>query len=70
MQYQFEILTLPLPSPLVPIPFTKEVGWTPAISKTIAPVKEKFCRVLETPLNVVEMFKNLQVVYIVFTWLP
>ena len=41
-------LTLPLPSPLVPTPFTKgEDRPDPhAISKTIAPMNFKFCRVL------------------------
>ena len=29
----------------------------PAISKTVAPMKLKFCRVLETPLKVLEMLK-------------
>ena len=56
-------LTLPFPSLLVPTPFTKGGGGgssrppPPAISKTVAPMNMKFCRVLETPLKVLEMFK-------------
>ena len=53
-------LTLPLPSLLVPTPFTKGGGGRadpPAISKTVAPMNLKFCRVLETPLKVLEMLK-------------
>ena len=33
------------------------VGPTPAISKTVAPTNFKFCRVLETSFNVLEMLK-------------
>ena len=29
----------------------------PAISKTVAPMNVKFCRILETPLKVLEMLK-------------
>ena len=51
-------LTLPFPSLLVPTPFTKGVEPTPpAISKTVAPMNVKFCRVLETLLKVLEMLK-------------
>ena len=32
-----------------------------AISKTVAPINLKFCRILETPFNVLEMLK-------LFTW--
>ena len=35
------------------------------MSKTVASMNLKFYRLLETPLNVLEMLK---VVYIVFTW--
>ena len=42
-------------------PFTKGGGGvepTPiAISKTVAPMNLKFCRVLETPMKVLEMLK-------------
>ena len=51
-------LTLPFPSLLVPTPFTKgRADLPPAISKTVAPMNVKFCRVLETPLKVLEMLK-------------
>ena len=51
-------LTLPLPSLLVPTPFTKGVCQTPlTISKTIALMNLKFCRVLETSFKVSEMLK-------------
>ena len=50
---------------------TNLVAYSSCIStiyaKTVAPMNVKLCRVLETPLNVLEMLK---VVYIVFTWLP
>ena len=49
----------PFPSLLVLTPFTKGgggVGWTPpAISKTFASMNLKFCRTLETSLNVLEI---------------
>ena len=49
-------LTLPLPSFLVPTPFTKGGRPDPSdISNTIFPMNLKFCRVLETSLNVLEM---------------
>ena len=52
------ILTHPLPSLLVPTPFTKEVGGPGrAISETVAPMTVKFCRVLESPLKGLEMLK-------------
>ena len=58
----YDMLTLPLPSLLAP--FTKGGGGggggtsrPPAILKTIAPMNMKFCRVLETPLKVLEMLK-------------
>ena len=38
----------------------------PAISKTVAPMNAKFCRLLETSLNVLEILKF---VYVVFTCL-
>ena len=52
-------LTLPLPSLLVPPPYTKRgrPESPPAISKTVAPMNVKFCRVLEKSLNVLEMLK-------------
>ena len=55
-------LTLPLPSLLVPTPFTNWGGGggraeSPAISKTVAPMNVNFCMVLETPLKVLEMLK-------------
>ena len=51
-------LTFPLPSLLVP--GGGEVGGrpdSPAISKTIAPMNVKFCRILDTSLNILEMLK-------------
>ena len=52
---------------MVPIPYTKGGGGgggagrpapcLAAISKTVAPMSVKFCRVLETFLNVLEMLK-------------
>ena len=59
------LLILPLPSLLVPTPYTRGEG-PAAISKTVAPMNLKFCRVLETSFNV---FRNGKVLYIVFTWL-
>ena len=52
-------LTLRFPSLLVPTPFTKGGSSLPppTISKTIAPMNLKFCRVLETPFKVLEMLK-------------
>ena len=55
-------LTLPLPSLLVPTPYTKAGGEggrpdPPAISKTVGPMSVKFCRVSETSLNILEMLK-------------
>ena len=51
-------LTLPVPSLLVPTPYTKGgSSRPPAISNTVAPMNLKFCRVLETPLKVLEMLK-------------
>ena len=52
--------TLSLPSRLVPTTFTKGGGGGGsagplAISKTVVPVNVKFCRVLETPLNFLEI---------------
>ena len=56
-----EYMTLPLPKLLVPTPYTKGGGLglagPPAVSKTFAPMYVKFCRVLETSLNVLEMLK-------------
>ena len=58
IQIAKELLTLPLPSLLVPTPFTKGVEPTPqAISKTVAPMNVQFCKVLETPLKVLEMLE-------------
>ena len=53
------MLTLPLPSLLVPTPFTKGRGSAgpPCYLKTCCPISVKFCRVLETPLKVLEMLK-------------
>ena len=61
------MLTLPLPSLLVPTPFTKAGGGggggggerTPssAISETVARMNVKFYRVSETPSEVFEMLK-------------
>ena len=50
---------LPLPSRLVPTPYTKGGGSAgrPAISKTIPPMNLKFCRVLEASFTVLEMLK-------------
>ena len=50
------------PNLLVPTPFTKGGGRADppppqAISGTVAPINVKFCRVLETPLKVLEMLK-------------
>ena len=59
--------TFPLPSLLVPTPFTKGGGGSarpPAISKTVVPMNMKFCRVLETPLKVLE--KMLSCLYSVY----
>ena len=52
------LLTLSLPSLLVPTPFTKGKGEADpsAISKTVTPMNLKFCRVLQTPLKALEMF--------------
>ena len=52
-------LTLPFPSLLVPTPFTKGGRAEPpsTISKTVTPMNLKFCRILETPLKVLEMLK-------------
>ena len=52
-------LSLPLPSLLLSTPFTRGGGTAghPAISKTVALMKVKFCRVLETSLNVLEILK-------------
>ena len=55
-------LTLPVPSLLVriPTPYTKKgvgSGGPPAISKTVALMNLKLCRVLETSFNVLEMLK-------------
>ena len=57
-----KLLTLPFPSLLVPTyPHLLQGGGgradPPAISKTVAPMNVKFCRVLETPLKVLEMLK-------------
>ena len=55
-------LTLPLPSLLVPTPYTKGGGGggrpdSSAISKAVTPMNVKFCRELETSLNVLKMLK-------------
>ena len=54
-------LTFPLPSFLVPTPYTKGRGGDlpdpTAISKTIASMNLKFCRVLATSFNVLVMLK-------------
>ena len=60
--YVRKALTLPFASLLVPTPFTQGRGGRgssrpPAISKTVAPMNVRFCRVLETPFKVSEMFK-------------
>ena len=55
-----KMLTLPFPSLLVPTPFTKGGGGvepTPSYLKTVTLIDLKFCRVLETPLKVLEMLK-------------
>ena len=55
------MLTLPVPSLLAPTPYTKGEGGgsagPPAISKTVAPINLKFCRVLEPSFNVLELLK-------------
>ena len=51
-------LTLPVPNLLVPTPDTKGAGGRPdllGISKTVAPMNLKFCRVSETSFNILEM---------------
>ena len=53
-------LTLPLPSLLVPTPFTKEGGGSARPScclKNRSPYEREICRILETPLTVLEMLK-------------
>ena len=64
MQIKFSPLTLPLPSLLVPF-YQGEggVAGPPAvskISKTVVPMNMRFCMVLETSLNVLEMLKFLK----------
>ena len=56
-------LTLLVPSLLVPIPYTKGGGAarSPAISKTLAPMNLKFCRVLETSFKILEMLKGMEI---------
>ena len=53
------MFTLPLPSLLVCTPFTKGggVAGPPDISKTVAPINLKFCTVLETSLNFLQILK-------------
>ena len=50
-------LTLPFPSLLVLTPFTKEGGFGSSYLKNCCPMNLKFCRILETPLKVLEMLK-------------
>ena len=56
---EHKMLTLPLPSLLVPTPYTNGGGLAgpPIILKTFAPMNVKFCRVLETHFNVLGMLK-------------
>ena len=54
-----DTLTLPFPSLLVPTPGGVGRADPPAISKPVVPMNVKFCRVLETPLKVLEMLKLL-----------
>ena len=64
LRQSFCLLTFPLPSLLVPTPFTQGGGFRadpPAISETVVPMNVKFCGILETPLKVLEMLK-------LFTW--
>ena len=62
---------IPLPSFLVPAPYTKGGRPDPpAISKTVAFMNMKFCRVLETSLNVLEMLSCLHSVYLVIIVAP
>ena len=65
LHYKNVILTLPLLSLLAPTPIPGGVGgWpdpSPAISKTVVPMNLKFCGILETSINVLEMLK-------LFTW--
>ena len=55
--HQKAILTLPIPSLLVPTPDTNGGGGggPPAISETLGPMNLKFCRALKTSLNVSEI---------------
>ena len=55
--YPYIGLTLPVPSLLVPTPDTGGSEGPPAISKTLAPMNLKLCRVLETSFNVLKMLK-------------
>ena len=53
-------LTLPVPSLLVPTPYTKGGGGSagpPAIPKTLASMNLKFYRILDTSFDVLEMLK-------------
>ena len=58
------MLTFPLPSLMVPTPFTKGGrgggglgGRADYLKNVVASIDVKFCRVLETPLKVLEMLK-------------
>ena len=57
IKYMIAILTLSVPSLLVPTPDTKGGGRPDpsAISKTLSPMNLKFCRILEAFLNVLEI---------------
>ena len=63
-------LTLPLPNFWYPHPLPGGGGGgrradpSPAISETVAPMNMKFCRVLETPLKVLETLHSVYLVTI------
>ena len=60
------MLTLPLRSLLMPTPYTKgSRPDPPAISKTVALMNFKSCRVIATSLNVLEMLSCLHSIYLV-----
>ena len=62
-------LTLPLPSLLIPTPFTKGGGSSrpPSYLKNRCPHE---CEILQGIRDTFESLRNGEVVYIVFTWLP
>ena len=62
-------LTLPLPSLLVPAPFTKGGGSSrpPSYLRTLCSHEPE---ILQGIRDTVESLRNVEVVYIVFTWLP